>query len=78
MLIYYIYEIGFCQEPGNCVEVPHPIGPIDSSMTLKYYSPMSPDDLKESISAIDNTGTAMILLQIYDSEGQKGLLSQAL
>jgi integrase len=51
----------------NLVDVQHAMGHKDSRMTLRYAHLM-PDDLKSAYEAIDNTGTASILSQIYHSE----------
>jgi integrase len=51
----------------NLVDVQHSLGHKDPRMSLRYAH-LLPDDLKEAFSAIDNTGTALILSQIYHSE----------
>jgi len=54
------------------------VGHKDSRMIMRYAH-LLPDDLKEAFRAIDNTGTALILSQIYHSgEKEKGLLVQPL
>lgn len=51
----------------NLVDVQHSLGHKDPRMSLRYAH-LLPDDLKEAFRAIDNTGTALILSQIYHSE----------
>ncbi|MBI5640017.1 MAG: tyrosine-type recombinase/integrase [Nitrospirae bacterium] len=59
----------------NLVDVQHAMGHKDSRMTMRYAH-LLPDDLKEAFEAIDNTGTASILSQIYHSEEkQRGYVS---
>ena len=59
----------------NLVDVQHAMGHKDSRMTMRYAH-LLPDDLKEAFEAIDNTGTASILSQIYHNEGkQRGCIS---
>jgi hypothetical protein len=47
--------------------VQHSLGHKDTRMTLRYAH-LLPDDLKEAFAAIDNTGTASILSQIYHND----------
>jgi len=57
----------------NLVDVQHALGHKDSRMTMRYAH-LLPDDLKGAYEAIDNTGTALILSQIYHSDEKiKGL-----
>jgi hypothetical protein len=53
-LTYHDLEAGFCAECGTDLK--------------QKYAHLLPDDLNEAFRAIDNTGTALILSQIYHSE----------
>jgi len=59
----------------NLIDVQHSLGHRDPRMSLRYAH-LLPDDLKGAFEAIDNTGTASILSQIYHN-GEKEKVSIA-
>lgn len=63
------------EDETSLVDVQHAMGHKDSRMIMRYAH-LLPGDLKEAFSAIDKTGTASILSQIWQSEEKiKGVAS---